>query len=198
VTADDAERLAVGFESLSPESRLRRFLAPVSHLTPDQLRYFTDVDQADHVAWGAMDARRPDGPGLGVGRWVRLREDPAVAEFSLTVVDDAQGRGLGVLLLAVLHVLAEGLGVRVLRGLVARSNQPMVEWLTRLGAEPTPGEESDEGVVMLELPVPQNAPDNASARRLAERIGQVRSAVGVAPPAEGRGRRGKGRSRQRR
>ena len=196
MTADDADRLAVGFERLSAESRLRRFLAPLSHLTPEQLRYFTDVDQADHVAWGAMDARRPDGPGLGVGRWVRLREDPTVAEFSLTVVDEAQGRGLGVLLLAVLHVLAENLGVRALRGLVSRTNQPMVDWLTRLGAVPAPGVESDEGVVMLELPVPQNPPENASARRLAERIGQVRSAVGEAPPA-GRARR-RGRSRPRR
>ena len=63
-------------------------------ITPWQLRYLTEVDQRDHVAW-AVFAREPAGwAGVAVGRWVRLADEPDAAEFALTVVDDWQGHGV--------------------------------------------------------------------------------------------------------
>ena len=45
-----------------------------------------------------LDLTHPERPGFGVARFVRLRDTPEVAEFSLTVLDTAQGHGLGSLL----------------------------------------------------------------------------------------------------
>ncbi len=185
VTPGDAARLAAGFEELSLDSRTQRFLAPVTHLSPEQLRYFTEVDHVDHVAWGAVDPERRGEPGLGIGRWVRLSGEDHVAEFSLTVVDDAQGRGLGTTLLAVLFLAAEARDVRVLRGVVSRTNHRMVQWMQRLGAAPAPDDVPDDGVISLDLQVstdPASFPDTAPARELAKAIGRVRAA------AEGGGR----------
>jgi len=177
LSAEDRERLREGFETLSTETRQHRFLAPVTQLSTEQLRYFTEVDQQDHVAWGAA-ALREDGTGLGVGRWVRLRATPETAEFSLTVVDEAQGRGLGRLLLAVLVVRAEELGVRTLRGLVSRDNETMVEWLTRLGAAPAPDDDADDGTVVMDLPVPPPQPSTPAGAKLAAAIAAVRAVAG--------------------
>jgi GNAT superfamily N-acetyltransferase len=182
VRPNDAGRLRRGFEGLSLDTRTKRFLSPVTHLTDEQLRYFTDVDQVDHVAWGALDARRRRAPGLGIGRWIRLGHDPHVAEFSLTVVDKVQGRGLGGILLAVLYWSAAARDVRVLRGVVARTNEKMVEWLQRLGATPAASDDPDDGAVELDLAVtPDLSPpaDTESARRLVEFARRVRDASGT-------------------
>lgn len=175
VTPDDRDILHAGFEALSQEARTHRFLSPVTHLSPDQLSYFTEVDQLDHVAWGAIDA---DGNGLGVGRWVRLRNEPDVAEFSLTIVDDVQGRGLGVALLAVLCETAVAGDVRALRGVIARSNDRMVDWMRRLGAHPVPDDDPDDGAVTMELTVrPAGRSRAPSARRLRDARAWIRRAL---------------------
>ena len=72
VVPEDRARLAEGFAELSRESRRLRFLGSVSTLNDAQLRYLTDVDGRDHVAWGALDLTNPDAPGFGVGRMIRL------------------------------------------------------------------------------------------------------------------------------
>jgi hypothetical protein len=37
-------------------------------LSDQQLRYFTEIDYVNHMAWVALDPTRPDQPGLGVAR----------------------------------------------------------------------------------------------------------------------------------
>ena len=47
----DRATLAAEFETLTPESRRRRFLAPVMHLSDAMLEHLVDdVDGIDHVA----------------------------------------------------------------------------------------------------------------------------------------------------
>jgi L-amino acid N-acyltransferase YncA len=175
----DRERILAGFEALSEDTRTLRFLAPIAHLSEAQLRYFTEVDHVDHVAWGALDLRETGNPGFGVGRWVRLPEAPGVAEYSLTVADEAQGHGLGALLFAVLYVLAATLEVRTLRGVIARTNGRMVQWMRRLGARPVDDGDPMDSAVTLDLPVTPDLaslPDNETARHFAALVGQVRRA----------------------
>lgn len=145
---EDAGRLIRAFDALSFESRRFRFLSPLSHLSEEQARYLADVDQRDHVAWGALDLKHPELPGLGVGRMVRLDEEAGVAEFSLAVADEAQGRGLGSLLLALLVALAGPREIGTLRGYVAADNARMAGWMRRLNPQVT----IESGVLTYDLP----------------------------------------------
>jgi GNAT superfamily N-acetyltransferase len=123
----DAEELLRGFARLSAGSRRFRFLSPLHKLSPKQVHELTDVDQHDHVAIAARDESRPDHPGIGVARFVRLEQDPEVAEFAITVIDDYQRRGLGTLLLKALRV-------RTLRGFLLADNLAMLQLLRKFGA----------------------------------------------------------------
>ena len=44
-----------GFERLSPESRYRRFLAPMPELSEAAVRYLTEIDHHDHEAMIALE-----------------------------------------------------------------------------------------------------------------------------------------------
>jgi GNAT superfamily N-acetyltransferase len=135
VVASDRARLREGFDRLSPASRFFRFFRDVNALSETDLAYYTDVDQRDHVAWCALDLARDGWPGLGLGRFVRDRDDPTRAETALVVVDEMQGRGLGTLLLAALTLRAEAMGVSLLRAVSLPANGPVCHWLHGLGAD---------------------------------------------------------------
>lgn len=169
----DRDRLLEGFEHLSETSRRLRFLGSISSLSEAQLEYLTSTDGIDHVAWGALDLSAPDAPGFGVGRWIRLEAVPHIAEFSLTVLDEWQGHGLGQLLLATLAVIAESLDVRVLRGYVARENARMVIWLQRLGAT-VHGEDTD---LTFDIPIPPDPSTSLSAQHFVEMMRQIHGAI---------------------
>ena len=53
---------------MSDPPALFRIHTAVPRFSEEQLRYLTDVDQVDHVAWAALDPAAPDVPGAGVGR----------------------------------------------------------------------------------------------------------------------------------
>lgn len=134
LVTEDKDRLVAGFERLSPESRYRRFLSPVDELTPDMLRRLTEMDYVDHFAWAALLPDESGEPGVGVARYVRLPEEPEVAEAAVTVVDEYQGRGLGTLLLQALGAVALENGIRRFRGYVVADNRQMREVLEPTGA----------------------------------------------------------------
>jgi RimJ/RimL family protein N-acetyltransferase len=94
IRPDDKGRLSVALGRLSPESRRRRFLMPKPRFSSSELRYLTEIDGFDHVAIVAASAEDPD-VFYGVGRFVRLREDPETAEVAVVVADHLQGQGLG-------------------------------------------------------------------------------------------------------
>src|ERR1700694_5259409 len=74
IRPDDKDNLRRGIEAMSPESRYRRFFAPIDHLSDEQLAYLTEIDYQDHFAWIAFLPDVEGFPGVGVARWVR---DPA-------------------------------------------------------------------------------------------------------------------------
>ena len=90
----DKSLLTAGLLALSPESARRRFLAPKSTFTAAELRYLTEVDGADHAALVAFRLDDPEAL-VGVGRYVRLRDEATSAEVAITIADDLQGQGLG-------------------------------------------------------------------------------------------------------
>ena len=111
IRPEDKPLLAAGMARLSTESAYRRFLAPKRRLTSAELRYLTEIDFRDHVAFVAV---RPEAPDVlvGVGRWIRLRQDPEVAEIAFVVSDALQRRGLGTALAEELADAARERGVK--------------------------------------------------------------------------------------
>jgi RimJ/RimL family protein N-acetyltransferase len=107
----DKGLLAEGMRHLSERSAYQRFLAPKHALTARELRYLTEIDFRDHVAYVAVRAEDPDAL-VGVGRWVRLTADPEVAEIAFVVADDLQRHGLGTALGEALAHAARERGVK--------------------------------------------------------------------------------------
>jgi GNAT superfamily N-acetyltransferase len=134
----DRNLLAAGFDRLSNRSRYQRFLAPVPRLTPSMLNFLTSVDGINHRAWGALITEPAGTVGAGVVRWVRSREDPAVADMAVAVIDDYQGRGLGGLLLDVAVLDAFACGVERFEGVVLGENIASRRMLARGGARLRP------------------------------------------------------------
>ena len=134
IRREDKAGIADGFERLSERSRFMRFLGGVTRLTPTLLARLTEVDHVDHEAWVAM-ARDDDGfRGIGVARYVRLRDEPDTAEPAVTVVDAYQNRGLGSTLLEVISAAARANGVTRFRAFVSVDNYPMLHIMRRVGA----------------------------------------------------------------
>ncbi len=159
---NDKTQLARGFERLSARSRRLRFLAPLKRLTSQQLCMLTEVDQVSHVAIGARDTSRRGRPGVAVARFIRLPQDPSVAEFAVTVVDEYQHRGLGTLLIRLLLDAARKLGLKTLRGYVLPENTAMIRLMDRLGASWTRiwGE-----TLAGDLSVPEQVPNDKATTR---------------------------------
>lgn len=158
---DDKPRLVEGLRRLSPQSRYLRFFTDKARLTESELRYLTEIDGEDHFAIGAsrVDDEGREGEGLGIGRFVRLRGEPDVAEPALAVVDDVQGQGLGRMLLLRLIAAATERGVRAFRCDFLAVNNGMAELLREVS--PDVRFRSDGPVVTAEfrLPtVPADAP----------------------------------------
>jgi RimJ/RimL family protein N-acetyltransferase len=111
IQPSDRELLAGALAHLSPASVRARFLAPKDHFTQRELDYLTQVDGYDHVALVAEVADDP-GQWIGVGRYVRLPDQPDTAEVAITVADEWQGKGLGRLLGTLLAQAAGECGIR--------------------------------------------------------------------------------------
>jgi len=131
IRPSDKAELAARWAALSPDTQRLRFLAPHPRLTGAELRFLTEVDGVDHVAFAATpidDDRRI----LGAGRFVRLRDRPDTAEFAITVGDAWQGRGIGRALAMRLTDEARRLGIRRFTATVLGENVAAQRLLARL------------------------------------------------------------------
>src|SRR4051812_7104427 len=122
ITPADKDGLVAGLGRLSERSVYQRFLSPKPRLSASELRYLTEVDFADHVAYVAV-LRDSPGVVVGVGRWVRDADDPQAAEVAVVIADDLQGRGIGRQLGRALADAAVQRGVRRFTATMLPSNQ---------------------------------------------------------------------------
>ena len=160
IEPEDREAIASGFDELSDESRYRRFLSPVPHLSESTLRYLTDVDHHDHEAVIAFSEQREP---MGVARYVRLEPGGDTAEVAVTVVDRWQGRGLGTALLARLTERAREEGVDRFTATALATNNDMIDLLKNLGA--TDSRPASNGVVEMRVVLPPDVDEESPLRR---------------------------------
>lgn len=168
--ADDRDRLKAGFDALSPTARLMRFGHEIDELTPGMLDTLMNVDGHDHVAIVAVDDADPDGPGLGIARFIREPYEAAAAEAAVTVAEGQRGRGIGTVLLTALAARAIDEGIAELRNYVLAENAAMRGVFTGLGARTTV---AGGPVVRMDLPLDgllsSDSPVVETFRRIASR-----------------------------
>jgi GNAT superfamily N-acetyltransferase len=147
----DKEAIAAGFQRLSPESRYRRFFAPLTGLNATDLRYLTEVDHRNHEAIIAYVPEAEE--AVGVARFVRS-EQPTEAEVAVTVVDDWQGRGVATALLERLVQRAREEGIERFLALVLDENEAAIELLKHVSdGDPTPRRSASGNLeLVIELP----------------------------------------------
>jgi len=153
---DDRDVLLAGFNRLSPDSRYRRFFTPMPRLPEGVLERLLNTDGWNHVAIGAESATDHAGPpeGLGVARFIRLRDAPDMAEAAVAVVDHMQRRGLGTLLLSTLAAAARERGITRFRTEVLRSNDAVKALLRDLDENAVPMA-MDGPIATYELTLPE-------------------------------------------
>ena len=127
----DAEELAARYQLLSATSAFQRFFTVMPRLSPQQVRFFTEVDHRDHEALGAVDTET--GQGVGIARFIRSDTDPASAELAIVVADDWQGRGVGFQLLRTLLRRAREESITIISAEVLTENVALLALLRHFG-----------------------------------------------------------------
>jgi protein lysine acetyltransferase len=134
IRPDDKAELEAGLHRLSDESVHKRFLGPKPRFTRAELRYLTEVDGHDHVAFVA---EVPEYPGLivAVARYVRLADDAEAADVAVVVADPLQGRGLGSALVDELAHAAVREGITRFSATMLSENRAAYRLMARLSRQ---------------------------------------------------------------
>jgi RimJ/RimL family protein N-acetyltransferase len=176
ISPDDRDLLADAFRRMSDESRQRRFLTPATELSPEDLRYLTDVDHRRHEALVAIDP--DDGRLVGAARYVQVPRERETAEVAVAVADDWQRQGVATALLGALSRRARENGVDCFRAYVSAENSVVVDALERAGAVHIAGEGAE---LEFTVDVPQDGlGERLRAALRAAAAGQLRLAGQVA------------------
>ncbi len=169
IGTEDKQALADAFEDLSPESRYRRFFAPLQRLSAQDLAYLTGVDHHDHEALVAV---RPTTDAIiGVARYVRS-EDPASAEVAVVVGDPWQKRGVASALLDRLVDRARAEGIDHFIAIVMSDNEDALELFRHLAAGASYTRRSASGHTEMVIELPEPGGELADSR-----LGQILSTV---------------------
>jgi RimJ/RimL family protein N-acetyltransferase len=131
IRAGDKPLLEDGLARLSAETIRRRFLAAKPRLSAAELRYLTEVDGHDHIAFVAVLDADP-GRMVAVARSVRLAGTPDTAEMAIVVGDEWQGQGLGSALAERLAEAAREAGIRRLAAVMLAENEPARRLMLRI------------------------------------------------------------------
>lgn len=146
----DEALLREGYARLSPASRYARFHTTRKELPSELLRRLTDVDGVEHCALVAVETHAGVERGLGVARFVRIKEDPASAEVAVTIADEVQGLGLAARMLGPLASAARERGIEAFVGYVLSENMKARRLLRTLGAEWL---RTEQGLATYRLPI---------------------------------------------
>lgn len=179
----DRAQLVAEFETLAPESRRRRFLAPVMHLSDAMLEHLVDdVDGIDHVALVlCVETSAEVYDPVALARMVRYQDVPDAADLAVTVKDAWQGRGVATILLEAL-MRQRPAGVERVVTEVFKTNPASLHMLRRLGRATE--EDLGQGVygVVVELdPLSGDTSSTPAPTPASARVGRARAGESRAP-----------------
>ncbi|NNC58431.1 MAG: GNAT family N-acetyltransferase [Erythrobacter sp.] len=131
--AGDEARLRAGIERMSPRSRYLRFFSG-ARTPPDWvIERLLDADGDKHLAWGALSLDEEDHPAMGAVHAFRDAEHPDCAEFSVAILDEWHGRGLGKLLTATILLDAKAEGIEEFHADTLSENASAIDFVHSLG-----------------------------------------------------------------
>ena len=113
------------FYALSDETVHHRFFRVLKAMPHEVVQQFLKIDYEADLALVAAEGKEPDDPILGVGRY-SLDRRTNLAEVAFLVRDDAQGKGIGTVLLRALTDAARARGIRGFTALVMSDNHAML------------------------------------------------------------------------
>ena len=148
VDRGDEQRIREGIARMSPRSRYMRFFSGASTPPDWVIDRLLDADGDMHLAWGAIDMSVPGEPAIGAVHAFREEEDRELAEFSVAILDDWHGLGLGKILTATLLLEAQGEGIARFAMNTLAENRSAIAFARLLGGQRTG---SDGTVVAYEL-----------------------------------------------
>jgi RimJ/RimL family protein N-acetyltransferase len=164
VRSDDKHHLRQAFERLSPESRFRRFFAPLDALSPRDLSYLTEVDHRDHEA--IVGVNPENGGIIGDARYVRS-DDPTEAEVAVIVGDPWQGHGVATALLERLVERARAEGIDHFVALVMSDNKDAIAAFRAMAPESKLRRSaSGHTEILIDLPEPGRLRESRLGRML--------------------------------
>ena len=111
VRKDDAAEERAFIEALSPQSRRYRFLGEVRQPSNEMIEKFTNMDYIHDLAFAAVVHDDSRDKFVGVSRY-STSADGTECECAVTVLDDWQNKGLGVILMRHLIDVARSRGIK--------------------------------------------------------------------------------------
>jgi RimJ/RimL family protein N-acetyltransferase len=135
IRPSDKEGLLELFHALSPRSVYSRFLYRKTDVSPEQLKYFTELDFDSHVGLVATIGQDKDEKIVGVGRYIVGEKDdsPRSAEIAFAVADAHQGHGIGQELLKHLASIGAASGVGCFEATVDQRDGALLKLLEHSG-----------------------------------------------------------------
>ena len=155
ILPEDKIPLQVGLQMLSPESIRHRFFASKNEFNENELKYLTEVDQINHLAFVAVHHLDSKLLPAGVIRAIKNIERPTFAEIGITIADSNQGKGLGMRLLNTISQHALQVGITHFYGDYHASNLKMAKLLEKFSKSRSPlfSKHSGDGFIYFEAPL---------------------------------------------
>ena len=135
IRPDDEAQMRAGIAQMSARSRYLRFFSG-ARVPPDWvIDRLLDADGHEHLAWGAIASDAPGQPAVGAVHAFRDPDDAGSAEFSVAVLDDWHGRGLGKLLTATILLDAREEGIAAFHVDTLAENRTAIDFTLSLGGK---------------------------------------------------------------
>lgn len=131
----DEQRMRDGIARMSLQSRYLRFFTGL-RVPPDTvIAQLLSPDGYRHIAWGAIDMSREERPAVGAVHAYRDEEAEECAEFSVAIVDDYHGLGLGKLLTATILLDAAERGLGEFQAITLAENAQAIGFVRAIGGK---------------------------------------------------------------
>lgn len=135
IQPDDTPFLVDIFQHMGSESRYRRFLQAVDHVSEERIWQEAErIAHTDPQHSGSLLAfvDLPDAPQTPIAAARYVEMEPETAEIALSVRDDWQSMGIGTQLLKELVEIARRAGFVCLVGMIQNDNEAIKQVLRRL------------------------------------------------------------------